>query len=85
MEDENNRSTSPIDGAAKEDSHVHDTTQLRLGGEYLLMLEKTIIPLRAGVFYDPQPSQKHPDDSSTSCQTNLEMSYSWQNRNVLFG
>jgi long-subunit fatty acid transport protein len=62
MEDENNRSTSPIDGAAKEDSHVHDTTQLRLGGEYLLMLEKTIIPLRAGVFYDPQPSQKHPDD-----------------------
>lgn len=62
MEDKNHRKTSPITGAPKKHSHVHDTTQIRLGGEYLLMLEKTIIPLRAGLFYDPQPSQKHPDD-----------------------
>jgi len=62
MEDKNNHDTSPINGASRKHSHVHDTTQLRLGGEYLLMLEKTIIPLRAGLFYDPQPSQKHPDD-----------------------
>jgi len=62
MEDKDNHDTSPINGAPRRDSHVHDTTQFRLGGEYLLMLEKTIIPLRAGLFYDPQPSQKHPDD-----------------------
>ena len=62
MEDKNNHDFSPIDGVPRRHSHVHDTTQLRLGGEYLLMLEKTIIPLRAGLFYDPQPSQKHPDD-----------------------
>ena len=62
MEDKDNHDTSPINGAQRRDSHVHDTTQFRLGGEYLLMLEKTIIPLRAGLFYDPQPSQKHPDD-----------------------
>ena len=62
MEDKNNHDTSPINGIPRRYSHVHDTTQFRLGGEYLLMLEKTIIPLRAGLFYDPQPSQKHPDD-----------------------
>lgn len=62
MEDKDNHDTSPINGVPRKHSHVHDTTQLRLGGEYLLMLEKTIIPLRAGLFYDPQPSQKHPDD-----------------------
>ena len=62
MEDKDNHDTSPITGAPRRHSHVHDTTQVRLGGEYLLMLEKTIIPLRAGLFYDPQPSQKHPDD-----------------------
>jgi long-subunit fatty acid transport protein len=62
MEDKDNHDTSPINGVPRKHSHVHDTTQLRLGGEYLLMLEKTIIPLRTGLFYDPQPSQKHPDD-----------------------
>jgi long-subunit fatty acid transport protein len=62
MEDKDNHDTSPITGAPRRHSHVHDTTQVRLGGEYLLLLEKTIIPLRAGLFYDPQPSQKHPDD-----------------------
>ncbi|MEE8382266.1 MAG: outer membrane protein transport protein [Thermodesulfobacteriota bacterium] len=62
MEDKDNHDTSPINGVPRKHSHVHDTTQLHLGGEYLLMLEKTIIPLRTGLFYDPQPSQKHPDD-----------------------
>ena len=35
---------------------------MRAGCEYLFVLEKTIIPLRCGVFYDPEPSAKHPDD-----------------------
>lgn len=62
METRENGDFSPIDGTPRRYSHVHDTTQVRVGGEYLLMLEKTIIPLRAGLFYDPQPSQKHPGD-----------------------
>ncbi len=62
MEDKENGDFSPIDGTPRRHSHVHDTTQVRIGGEYLLMLKQTIIPLRAGLFYDPQPSQKHPDD-----------------------
>ena len=55
-------STSPITGKQRSQSHVHDTTQVRLGCEYLFVLEKTIVPLRFGVFYDPEPSEKHPDD-----------------------
>lgn len=43
-------------------SEVDATYQIRLGGEYLFILEKTIIPLRAGVFYDPEPSHKNPQD-----------------------
>ncbi len=55
-------SASPIVGLPRSQTTVHDTTQLRLGCEYLFILEKTIIPLRLGVFTDPQPSAKHPDD-----------------------
>jgi len=56
------RKTSPITGGRRSDARIHDTTQVRIGGEYLWVLEKTIIPLRMGVFYDPEPSTKHNDD-----------------------
>ncbi len=56
------RKTSPITGDRRSRSHVHDTTQVRIGGEYLFVLEKTLIPLRLGLFYDPEPSRKNPDD-----------------------
>ena len=62
MEDKCHRDSSPVNGLPRKHSHVHDTTQIHLGSEYLLMGERTILPLRAGLFYDPQPSQKHPDD-----------------------
>ena len=55
-------SSSPVTGTPRKSTHIHDTTQLRLGCEYLFILEQTIIPLRLGVFTDPQPSAKHPDD-----------------------
>lgn len=32
-----------------------DTTQIRLGGEYLIIGDKMTIPVRGGLFYDPQP------------------------------
>jgi hypothetical protein len=35
---------------------------VRLGGEYLFVLEHNLIPLRFGLFYDPEPSDKHPED-----------------------
>jgi long-subunit fatty acid transport protein len=62
LEDGQGNDMSPITGIPRKDSHVHDTTQVRTGIEYLIVREKTVIPLRAGLFYDPQPSQEHPDD-----------------------
>jgi long-subunit fatty acid transport protein len=62
MEDGEGHDTSPIDGKERKHSHVHDTTQVRTGIEYLIIKEETVIPLRAGLFYDPQPSEEHPDD-----------------------
>jgi hypothetical protein len=51
--------TSPIDGRAMSDSHIKATTQVHLGAEYLFILEKTIVPIRGGIFYDPEPSEEH--------------------------
>jgi long-subunit fatty acid transport protein len=49
---------SPIDGQPESASDVEDTTQVRIGGEYLFISQKRnmVVPLRAGVFYDPEPS-----------------------------
>jgi len=50
---------SPIDGRPKSESNVKDTTQVRLGGEYLFIpqTKNIVVPIRAGVFYDPEPSE----------------------------
>ncbi|MFH1138266.1 MAG: outer membrane protein transport protein [Pseudomonadota bacterium] len=53
---------SPISGKAKKDSNVQATHQVRVGAEYLLIGDKTVLPLRAGVFYDPSPSEGAPDN-----------------------
>jgi long-chain fatty acid transport protein len=39
-----------------------DTTSVRLGAEYLWIRPRTIIPLRGGVFYDPEPGDGGTDD-----------------------
>jgi long-subunit fatty acid transport protein len=52
---------SDIDNRSRSRSNVDDTTQVRTGCEYLFILEKTLIPLRAGLFLDPRPSHKAPD------------------------
>jgi long-subunit fatty acid transport protein len=39
-----------------------DTTSVRLGGEYLWIRPQYTLPLRAGVFYDPEPSDGSTDD-----------------------
>jgi long-subunit fatty acid transport protein len=40
----------------------HDTTQVRIGGEYLVIDEKMTIPIRVGVYYDPEPGQAKVDN-----------------------
>lgn len=53
---------SPIDGRSSGDSTVRPTTQVRIGGEHLFIREETVVPVRAGLFYDPEPSHGSPED-----------------------
>lgn len=48
---------SPIEASPWSESNVKDTTQVRLGGEYLFINpdKALVIPVRGGVFYDPEP------------------------------
>jgi long-subunit fatty acid transport protein len=61
IRDENGTRTN-IAGDPWKKSHPHDTTQVRLGSEYLFILEETIVPARFGLFYDPEPAAGHPKD-----------------------
>jgi long-subunit fatty acid transport protein len=56
------REISPITGRSIQESSVRPTHQVRLGGEYLFITGKYVIPARCGIFYDPAPATKHPDD-----------------------
>ncbi len=62
MEDASGRKTSPITGKAEDETVTQDTIQVRFGGEYLLIGAKYVVPVRAGVFYDPEPSEGSPDN-----------------------
>lgn len=53
---------NPIDGKSLNEGKLKDTTQLRLGTEYLFIMEKGAIPLRCGLFYDPEPGKGSLDD-----------------------
>lgn len=53
---------SPVTGRSAEESQISATNQIRLGVEYLIIRPNYLIPLRAGVFYDPAPARGSPDD-----------------------
>ena len=53
--------TSPISGKPIDQSDIDPTTCARLGAEYLFIGDKTIIPVRAGIFYDPAPAEGSSD------------------------
>jgi hypothetical protein len=62
--DENGNENNPVSGLPVNESDIEPTHQVRIGAEYRLMNEKKgyIIPLRAGIFYDPAPAEGSPDD-----------------------
>jgi hypothetical protein len=62
LEDGKGNHLNPITGKTHHESRTDETNQVRLGGEYLFILPRTVIPVRAGIFYDPEPSRKSPDD-----------------------
>jgi long-subunit fatty acid transport protein len=47
---------NPLTTQLLSDGRSKDTTQVRLGGEYLFIGNKTVVPVRAGLFYDPEPN-----------------------------
>ncbi len=53
---------NPVTGKPKDQSECDPTTQVRFGGEYLVIGQSMIFPVRAGVFYDPEPAENSPDD-----------------------
>ncbi|MCG6912159.1 MAG: outer membrane protein transport protein [Deltaproteobacteria bacterium] len=56
--------TAGIGGRADKDSDVDDTTQVRFGGEYLIIRpdQSMVIPIRGGIFYDPEPTYDGKND-----------------------
>ena len=52
---------SAITGLPTGESDVDPTYDVRIGAEYLFIWNKFVIPLRAGVFYDPVPAEGSPD------------------------
>lgn len=63
MKQADGRKISLITGRHISESDTEPTHQVRLGAEYLFMFQnKYVVPARAGVFYDPEPTEKTPDD-----------------------
>jgi len=62
--DEKGNENSPINGKSASLSNTNPTHQVRMGCEYRFIdrKNKRIIPVRAGVFYDPAPSTGCPDN-----------------------
>jgi long-subunit fatty acid transport protein len=54
--------TNFITGDPISEGRLKDTTQVRLGTEYLFIREKDAIPVRFGIFYDPEPQTGHLDE-----------------------
>lgn len=56
--------TSPFTGKDIRESDISPTHQIRIGGEYRFINKdkEYLVPIRAGVFYDPAPAEGGADD-----------------------
>ena len=61
---ENGEEVSPVTGFPMDETETRATFQVRAGAEYLIVdeFDGWVVPLRCGVFYDPAPAEKSPDD-----------------------
>ena len=62
LTDSEGNQSSPISLVERNESDIDPTHQIRVGAEYLIIGKKCIVPLRGGLFYDPAPAEKSPDD-----------------------
>ncbi len=53
---------NPLDGQPYGETRVDDTWAIRAGAEYLIITEKTEIPLRGGIFWEQRPALGSPDN-----------------------
>jgi long-subunit fatty acid transport protein len=61
LEDGNGNRQNAVTGKPSHESSSDETHQVRLGAEYLFIFPKTVVPLRGGLFYDPEPSENNPE------------------------
>ena len=62
LTDEQGKEYFPITKAPTNEVDIDPTVQVRMGAEYLWQYKDYFIPVRGGVFYDPVPGDKSPDD-----------------------
>jgi len=62
LRDENGNETNPLTDDDIREGRLKDTTQVRMGAEYLFIRGKYVVPLRFGLYYDPEPATGHVDD-----------------------
>ncbi|MGA1867874.1 MAG: OmpP1/FadL family transporter [bacterium] len=53
---------SPINNKKKEKADIHPVNHIHIGGEYFFLRDVMTIPLRFGLFYDPEPTEGGEDD-----------------------
>jgi len=58
----NGTEVCPITAKKSNQSDIDPTHQFRMGLEYLFEKDAYTLPLRCGLFYDPAPENKNPDD-----------------------
>lgn len=52
----------PLDGSRFGEHDVHDCWAVNAGAEYLLLFERTEVPLRGGAFWEQRPAVGEPDE-----------------------
>ncbi len=62
LKKEDGSKISPLSNLSSNESDIDATHQVRIGGEYLFIKPKYVIPLRFGIFYDPAPAEGDSDN-----------------------
>jgi len=60
LTDEKGHKLNLIAGRVGGKTTIPDTTQVRAGMEYLIIMPKVVVALRGGAFYDPEPREDNP-------------------------
>jgi len=60
--DKNGKEVNPVTNESIHRGRLKDTTQVRMGTEYLFIKETYVVPVRFGIFYDPEPQKGHLDE-----------------------